>query len=182
MSERFSKQKIHIDEGLFQRIHQGDVDAFKELYERSYRTLYAFLLSLTQNSEDAKDLLQDTFIQIRERSQLYQVPGNPMAWMIKIAHNLFLMQCRKENRIRQVSYEEMENELGFEAISSVENRVVIEKMFEILDYEDRNIIIMHDVNGLKHKEIAKLLNKPLGTVLARYNRSIKKLQKEFGKR
>lgn len=55
MQVGFSKKKIYIDEGLFERILQGEQDAFKELYELTYRPLYAFLLSLTQNSEDAQD-------------------------------------------------------------------------------------------------------------------------------
>ena len=55
-------------------------------------------------------------------------------------------------------------------------------MFAQLSQEDRELIIMHDLSGMKFKEIAALVEKPLGTVLARYNRSIRKLQKEFSGR
>ena len=55
-------------------------------------------------------------------------------------------------------------------------------MFQLLSQEDRDLIILHDVGGMKHREIAKLLDMPLGTVTARYNRGIRKLQKEFGER
>ena len=67
-------------------------------------------------------------------------------------------------------------------LMNAENRMMLEKMFEILSLDERNLIILHDVSGLKHKEIAELLDMPLGTVLARYNRSIRKLQKGFGER
>ena len=76
----------------------------------------------------------------------------------------------------------MENSLGFEDMSDVENRIVLERMFGHLSAEDRNLIIMHDIGGLKHREIAKLLEMPLGTVMARYHRGIRKLQKEFGEK
>lgn len=78
-----------------------------------------------------------------------------------------------------VSFEEMERELGFEDLTNVDNKLLLEKMFSVLTEEERNIIVMRDVNGLKHREIAQILEKPIGTILAKYNRGIKKLQKEF---
>ncbi len=180
MWESTPKRKVYIDERLFERILGGEQDAFRELYEITYKPLYAFLLSHTLNSEDAQDLLQDTYIQVYKNCHLYRKQGNPMAWMMKIAKNLFLMKCRKERDA--VNYDELENELGFTDISNTDNRIVLEKMFQLLSQEDRDLIILHDVGGMKHREIAKLLDMPLGTVTARYNRGIRKLQKEFGER
>ncbi|MCI9174928.1 MAG: RNA polymerase sigma factor [Lachnospiraceae bacterium] len=181
MQEIAPKRKVYIEKQLFERIRFGDQDAFRELYELTYTPLYAFLLSYTLNREDAQDLLQDTFIQILRKSHLYQDKGNPMAWMMKIAKNLFLSKCRKEHS-ENLNYEDVENDLGFDDMTNVDNRMVLEKMFEILSIDDRNLIIMHDVSGLKHKEIAEILDIPLGTVLARYHRGIRKLQKEFSER
>ena len=96
MQEVAVKRKVYIDKKLFERICQSDQDAFRELYELAYSPLYAFLLSYTLNAEDAKDLLQDTFIQVLNNCHLYREQGNPMAWMMTIAKNLFLMKCRKE--------------------------------------------------------------------------------------
>ena len=181
MQESTPKRKVYIDEQLFERIRQGEQDAFRELYEISYRSLYAFLLSHTMNSEDAQDLLQDTYIQIYKNCHMYKEQGNPMAWMMKIAKNLFLMKCRKDKEAG-INYDDLENELGFEDMSSADNRMVLEKMFELLSVDDRNLIILHDVSGMKHREIAKLMDLPLGTVIARYNRGIRKLRKEFGEK
>lgn len=181
MQEDTPKRKVHIDERLFERIRQGEQDAFRELYEVSYRPLYAFLLSYTLNIEDAQDLLQDTYIQILKNCHMYREKGNPMAWIMKIAKNLFLMKSREEKEA-VLNYEDLENELGFEDITNVDNRIVLEKMFELLSVEERNLIIMHDISGLKYREIAKLLDMPLGTVLSRYHRGIRKLQKEFGEK
>ena len=166
-----SKRKVSIDQSLFERIRLGDQDAFRELYELTHTPLYAFLLSYTLNREDAQDLLQDTYIQVLKNSHLYQEQGNPMAWMMKIAKNLFLSNCRK-NQKENLNYD----------MTNVDNRMALEKMFELLSKEDRDLIIMHDVSGLKHREISELTGMPLGTVLARYNRAIRKLQKGFGER
>ena len=177
-----AKEKVYIDEELFERIRRGEQDAFRELYEASYKPLYAFLLSFTQNAEDAKDLLQDTYIQIYKHCDKYEKRGNPMAWMMKIAKNEFLMHYRKEKDKQYLNYEEMEEELGFSQINNVENKLILEEMFSKLSKEDRELIIMHDVSGLKFREIAQIVDKPVGTVLARYNRSIRRLQKEYSRR
>lgn len=181
MQEDAPKRKVHIDAHIFERIRQGDQDAFRQLYDLTYKPLYAFLLSYTLNREDAQDLLQDTYIQVYKNCHLYREQGNPMAWMMKIAKNLFLMK-RRQDKGPEASFEDMENEVGFGDISNIEDRIVLEKMFEQLSTEDRNLIIMHDIGGLKHREIAKLLDMPLGTVMARYHRGIRKLQKEFGEK
>ena len=179
MQDQTPKRKVQIDAGIFRRIQQGEQEAFRELYDVTHKLLYAFLLSYTLNREDAQDLLQDTYIQIYKNCHQYRDQGNPMAWMMKIAKNLFLMKCRR-NKGTEDNFEILENDIGFEDMTHIENRIVLEKMFEQLSVEDRNMIIMHDIGGLKHREIAKLLDMPLGTVMARYHRGIRKLQKEFG--
>ncbi len=181
MQKVAQKRKVSVDKRLFQQIRLGDPDAFKELYEQTYKPLYAFLLSYTQNREDAQDLLQDTFLQILKNCHQYQERGNPMAWMMTIAKNQFLSHCRKI-KADTLNYEDLEHELGFDAMGNADNRLMLEKMFALLSEEDRNLIILHDISGLKYKEIAELLELPIGTVLSRYHRGIRKLQKEFGER
>lgn len=66
------KRKVYIDKQLFERIRQGDQDAFEKLYEITYTPLYAFLLSYTLNREDAQDLLHDIYTDIEK---LPTVPG-----------------------------------------------------------------------------------------------------------
>ena len=74
-----------INEDWFEKIAKGDDEAFTELYYASYKQLYGFLLTLTKNKEDAEDLLQNTYIKIRNGSHLYQKQGTPMTWMCAIA-------------------------------------------------------------------------------------------------
>ena len=102
-----------------------------------------------------------------------------MAWMMTIGKNLFLMKYRKEKEKIPVAPEELENLIDLSPIGNVENRLLLEMMFKELSDEEREIIIMHDVAGMKFREIAHVVDKPVGTVLARYNRSIHKLQKKY---
>ena len=60
--------------------------------------------------------------------------------------------------------------------SHVENKMILEYAFSILGEQERTIVILHMINGLKHREIAELTGLPLSTVLSKYNRSLKKMK------
>ena len=171
-----------IDEGLFEKIANGDHAAFTELYYASYRQIYGFLLALTKNKEDAEDLLQNTYIRIRNGSHLYRKQGTPMTWMCAVAKNQFLDFVRKKSKGVSVDFDEVEKYVseglgtGVKQHKDVENEMVLEKAFEILNKQERTIVVLHMIDGLKHREISKITGIPLSTVLSKYNRSLKKLR------
>lgn len=175
-----------IDEDLFEKIANGDNEAFAELYYASYKQIYGFILSLTRNKEDAEDLLQNTYIRIRNGSHLYKKQGTPMTWMCAIAKNQYLDFVRKYGKNRSIDFGEVENYVseGFGArthdAKKVEDRMVLESAFSVLGEQERTIIILHMINGLKHREISELTGLPLSTVLSKYNRSLKKMKQIIG--
>ncbi len=174
-----------INEAWFEKIASGDNQAFTELYYASYKELFGFLLSLTKNKEDAEDLLQNTYIKIRNGSHLYKKQGTPMTWMCAIAKNQYLDFVRKYGKNRAADFSEMENYVseGMAGISDdtsgVENRMILEYAFSILGEQEKTIVILHMINGLKHREIAELTGLPLSTVLSKYNRSLKKMKENI---
>lgn len=179
MAYQNEQKHVIIPEELFERIAFGDDEAFEELYYLSYRPMYAFLLSFTLNKDDADDLMQDTYIRIRGAAHLYKKQGNPMAWMMKIAKNLFLMKKRKEKGKDTVSDDSVHELIDhtFHEIDDAENRMFLEELFLHISDEEREIIIMNVLTGLTFKEIAVLLDKPMGTILSKYHRAMKKLKK-----
>jgi RNA polymerase sigma-70 factor (ECF subfamily) len=70
--------------------------------------------------------------------------------------------------------------IGFSDVKNTEERIVLEAAFRVLNMEERQIVVLHAVSGLKHKEISQIVKKPLSTVLSKYNRAIKKLEKAVG--
>lgn len=170
------QNKTHIDEEIFIKIANGDDEAFTELYYATYKQIYGFLLSLTKNKEDAEDLLQNTYVKIRNGARLYKKAGTPMAWMCTIAKNQYLDFVRKYGKYQGIDYELVENQTLYSSISDTDNRLILQAAFEHLSDEERTIVIMHLVNGLKHREIAQIINIPLSTVLSKYNRTLKKLK------
>ena len=163
-----------IDDSLLIRVGEDDRDAFEELYRKSGRAVYAFALSLLKNPDDTQDIVQETFLKIRGAAHLYRPMGKPMAWILTIARNL----CNSRLRQSALSVEDckMEDSLQFSYVTDPTDRLVLESALRILGEEERHILLLHCVAGMKHREIAQDLGMPLSTVLSRYNRSLKKLR------
>ena len=170
-------KQVLIPPDLLPRIASGDEEAFEQLYNLTYRPVFSFLLSLTMNQDDAKDLLQETYLRVYGCAHMYR-EGNPMSWIMKISKNLFLMDRRKR-KPQPVFGGKSENHVpvSLDCIEDVETRILLEQLFVKLTPEEREIVVMHITCGFRHREIAQILDKPLGTVLAKYNRAMKKLKK-----
>lgn len=177
---RNKRENIVINEAIFLRIAQGDNEALADLYEASYRPVFALLLSYTHNYHDAEDLLQETYVKICQGAHLYKAGGNPMAWIMKIARNLYISSYRRESKIQISSLESVTTEIPYEYISNTEDRLLIEKLFEQLKKDEREVILLHLLEGFTFNEISKIVDKPLGSVLSLYYRGTKKLKKASG--
>lgn len=166
-------------ENLIFRISQGDISAMGDLYELTETDIYAYALSKTENKEWAEDITHDTFVQIWKNSPKYTPMGKPLSWMFTIEMNLIRRQYNLSRRFTSLD-ESIEVESDERDLSqSVIDSEFIRQIMQILTEEEREIISLHIISGLKHREIAKLFGKPLSTVLSKYNRAIKKLQAQI---
>lgn len=170
-------KKIEIDESLFLKIAEDDKSAFESLYRQTDKAVYGFILSILKNPHDAEDVMQDTYLRIRVAAHLYNAQGKPLAWIFTIARNLSFMKLRSEKRNSYSNYEDLENKVQFASVMDSEDRIVLEAAFGILDAEERQIVVLHGITGLKHREIGEILHLPLSTVLSKYKRSLNKLRK-----
>ena len=161
---------------LINKIAQGNVSAMGELYDVIKTDVFSYALSKTGNKIDAEDITQDTFVQIYKYAKQYQSKGKPMAWIITIELNLIRRHYKLKSRTVNLdeSFENMSDNSNFER--GIINNAFLTHLLRTLSEEEREIIALHVVSGFKHREIANLLNKPLSTVLSKYNRAIKKLQ------
>lgn len=174
-----ARETIYIDERLFTRIASGDQEAFQELYERTSGPVFSYALSLMCSRCDAEDAMQDSFLKIRAAAHLYQPQGKPMAWIFTITRNICLMKFRQQAHISSTPLEDIREEMDFIQIEDREDRMVLEAAFTVLSQEERQIIVLHAVSGLKHREISEALGCPLSTVLSKYNRGLKKLRRQL---
>lgn len=153
----------------------GDTAAFEALYRATDRIIFAFALSLTGNREDAQDIMMDTYVKIRTGAHLYTSQGKPLAWIFTIARNL--VRSRQRETHRQTPMESVEKTTR--TIEDFESTLVLREALRVLGEQEREIVLLHAVSGMKHRELAAALGLPLATVLSKYARALRKLKREL---
>lgn len=152
--------------------------ALTELYHKTSSSVYGFALSILKNPQDAEDVLHDCYLSIFTAAAGYQPKGKPMAWILTITRNLCLLKLRQRRKTADLAPEDWETALvGREGLSQEERLLLTQCMTQLSDQE-REIVTLHAVAGLKHREIAGMMDLALPTVLSKYSRALKKL-KEF---
>ena len=161
---------------LLIHIAGGDRDALAELYQRTRSAVYGLALSYLKNAHDAQDLTQDVYVLVWDRAEQYRLIGSPMGWLLAVCRNLCLMRLRREERRAALSEEEWDAIPARECGLDADERALLQDALASLADEERRIVLLHAVTGLKHREIAALLELPLPTVLSKYHRALKKMR------
>ena len=167
-------------EELLRQVAHGDREAFHQLYLETNRSVYSFILSILKNPQDAEEVLQETYLKIWTSARSYKPQGKPLAWMFTIARNLCYMKFRDQKRMADVGLDELSGEETGEPCAELEHMtdaMVLKAALEILKEDERQIVLLYAAAGMKHREIAQVLNMPQATELSKYSRSVKKLQK-----
>ena len=162
-------------ERLLGGVAAGDRDSLAELYGRTRAAVDGLALSYLKNGQDAQDITQDTFVRIWEKAGQYRPQGKPLSWMLAIARNLALMKLRSTQRTDLLPDEEWVLVPAPDSPLTAEDRHLLELVVNALADDERRVVMLHAVAGLKHREIADVLEIPLATVLSKYHRALKKL-------
>lgn len=158
------------------RIAGGDQEALAELYDRTRPAVYGFALSILKNVHDAEDVLHDAYLQVWHAAGQYRSQGKPRAWLMTIVRNLSLSRLREQNRTESLSQEDWQDRFASVPAVTEEDRLTLGALLAALGDQERQIVTLHALGGLKHREIAAMLALPLPTVLSKYSRALKKLQ------
>ena len=168
-----------IDEAMIIRIgREDDPQALTQLYEATERAVYAYILSIIQSPADTADLVQETYICVRRSAHLYIPTGKPLAWLLSIARKLAndYFRIHKSVPLRMGS---LETDTSFDCVTEITDRIILKRALGILRSEERQVLFLHAVAGLRHREIAAYLSIPISAVRSRYMRSVNKLRKRL---
>lgn len=158
------------------RIAGGEREALAELYQHTRLAVYGLALSYLKNVQDAQDLTQDVYVQVWNCAEQYCPSGSPIGWLLTVCRNLCLMHLRREKKNAALSEEEWNaipvQECGLDA----DERALLQHALALIGEEERRIVMLHAVTGMKHREIAAVLEMPLATVLSKYHRALKKMR------
>ena len=151
-------------------------EAFGELYGMTKVSVYSYAFSILKNRYDAEDAMHDCYLKIYASAPSYVSEGKPLAWILTITRNLCLQKLRETSKLTQTAEESDFDSLFTDKNITSDEKILIEGCLKELSDTEREIVILHAVSGLKHREIAEQLDMPLPTVLSKYSRAIKKLR------
>ena len=168
------------DRALVVAAQRGNMMAFEELVVRHRDKIYARAYTMMRNEEEAVDLSQEAWVKGWQRLRQFQGDSSFGTWMTRIVINLCLDQLRKHKRQRTESIEELSDESGgverqmpvvtvnpTAGLERAELRQRIDRALGQLSYEHRTVLVLHEFEELEYKEIAKVMDCSLGTVMSR---------------
>ena len=182
---RQAEQQIDLaaadDETLVARVQDGDLSAYDYLVQRYKERLYATVYHMTSNHEDANDLVQDAFIKAYKSIKSFKRESSFYTWIYRIAVNRTINHLKRGKNRHYFSLDDIDTQIQndpdfVELLSFVTPRreVALTELQEKLNMAlqklsepHRAVVVMHDVQGLTHADIAKALKCSEGTVRSR---------------
>jgi RNA polymerase sigma-70 factor (ECF subfamily) len=168
---------------LIERCRKGDLGAFEELYRTHAGRLYSVALRLVGNPADAEDLLQEIFLAAHRKLDTFRGESSLGTWLYRLATNLCLDHLRsRTGRSRHVT-DSIDDEPGLfdVATSSLAEQTVtkmdLERALARLPEGCRSAFVLHDVEGLEHREVAEILGVAEGTSKSQVHKARLKLRK-----
>ncbi len=161
------------------RLQDGDMSVFDVIYHETKSVVYYTILGIVKDKSLAEDIMQETYLKSLEKIHSFKPRYSFGSWLVTIARNMAFNEYNR--RKRELSYDPNEDEYIFgQEESSSEKELLVREMLEYLDETEREVIVMHILGDMKHREIAETLKKPLGTVTWIYNKAINKLKDHIG--
>jgi RNA polymerase sigma-70 factor (ECF subfamily) len=174
----------------------ADQGRFAELAMPYMSSLYSAALRMTRNPADAEDLVQETYLRAYRAFETFRDGTNLKAWLYRILTNTFINQYRAAKRRPERAdlddvedlylYRRLANGAAQVASRSPETEVLdripdaaVKEALESLPEQFRMAVLLADVEGFSYKEIAEIVDVPIGTVMSRLHRGRKLLQKRL---
>src|SRR6202521_515161 len=172
----------------------GDVGAFEELVNRYERKIFRLGMNITQNREDAEDVMQDAFLKSYQHLDRFQGDSRFYTWLVRIAVNEALMKLRKR-RPNQVSLDEPLTETDHPVFREIEDwgpspeqrfaqtelNEILTKVIGELDPIFRVVFTLRDIEGISTEETAQILGISVAAVKSRLLRARLKLRQKLNK-
>lgn len=178
----------------------ADQAQFAELAMEHMASLYSAALRMTRNPADAEDLVQETYLKAYRAFGSFQEGTNLKAWLYRILTNTFINSYRaRRRRPEQTELDDVEDLYLYRRLGGLEaatagrgpeeevldhfTEAEVKDAVEALPEQFRIAVLLADVEGFSYKEIADILEVPIGTVMSRLHRGRRALQKtlhQFG--
>lgn len=168
------KTEKEIDFELIRAIQNGDMVAFNGMVDRYKDRLMNVIGRMLSSTEEAEDVVQETFIRVYQHRQSFNFQHCFSTWIYTIALNLARNELRKRKKFKFLDIADMQgSEAEFAVDPKLPSRLpqVLEAATKALPEKYRTAFLLRDVQEMSYDEVAKVLGVPLGTVKSRVNRA-----------
>jgi RNA polymerase sigma-70 factor (ECF subfamily) len=179
---------------LVRRAQRGELAAYEELVRHTHPQIYRLLYHMTANREDAEDLAQEIFLKAYAALARFHGNSSFYTWVYRIAIN-HALNFREKNRRRVLDLRLDDMDAGIERdptfvelrarespyrdVTMAELQKRLNTALQKLSDEHRMVVVLHDIEGLKHHEIAQMMKLSEGTVRSRLFYARQQLQREL---
>lgn len=181
---------METDEEIALRVQSGDSGAYETLVDRYDAKLMRYASKFLVDADDAKDLVQDTFIKAYENIQSFDASRRFSPWVYRIAHNEFVNALKKRQSRHTVFDFDIDTILPFIQAAETADRLAMDKdlrrgideNLDKLDPKYREPLILYYLEEMDYKEISDVLQIPVSTVGVRLARARSALKKIVGEK
>lgn len=165
----------------------GDQDAFAHLYDATSARLYGLVIRVVRNPAQAQEVTQDVFLEIwRTAARFEPVLGSAISWMLTIAHRKSVDRVRsaEASSRREVTHEEKERDIEHDStseavVTGLEAQRVRRALAQLTEAQ-RSAIELAYFGGYTHREVATMLDLPVGTAKTRIRDGLIRLRDAMG--
>ena len=162
-------------------IIEGQREACEQVICEHYKSIYCFLVYLSGNANLSEDLTQETFISAWANVDQFEGRASLKSWLHRIAYNKFLDSERssKKRSNMTASLKEDDSNEKFDPLHRItqdeHSRILFDAMHK-LEQAEYAVIVLHYLQDFSYREMANILNEPVGTIKWRTNKALKKLR------
>lgn len=161
---------------IIRQLKSGNMDLFDDFYELTKKQVYVAIINIIKNKTICEDIMQDTYLKFLNNIHKYKDKTNVIAFIVTIARNLAINEYNKNKREVHYDLSLYEEEI----VSKTEETPLLDLVYETLSGIELEVFILHVIDDLKHREIVKIMKKPLGTITWIYNKALKKMKEKVG--
>ncbi len=168
------------DQRLLSSLRSGCREACAEFVRGHYQTIYRFLVHLTRDVHQAEDLTQETFAAAWQRLATFQGRATLATWLHRIAYTKFIDALRAERRAKNLRERlgSVEDSLShpIDTVMADDEAQRLYPALHGLEELDRTMLVLHYFQGLSYREMASVLDEPIGTVKWRTGEALNRLR------
>lgn len=165
-----------IDQSVIDALRMKSEKAFEYVYQHTKRGVYTMIFSIVKSHPATEDIMQDVYMKMMTNINQYQDQTNFNNWIVTMAKYQAIDYYRREKKNIHLDHQDYDSLFSNNEPSPAQE-TQFELMLNTLNEDQRSVVLLKIADDMKFKDIAKILEKPLGTVIWLYQEALRELKK-----